>query len=83
MSGTSRDHDPVELARLEAAVASLRRLDREIFLANRVDALSYDEIAAVTGLTRKQVMRRMARALFEIVRFMHGKRPPWWRRWQW
>ena len=33
---TEQPDDPAELARLEAAVASLRRLDREIFLANRV-----------------------------------------------
>ena len=83
MSGATEEPDPAELARLEAAVRSLRRLDREIFLANRVEALTYDEIAAVTGLTRKQVMRHMARALFEIVQFMKGKRPPWWRRWHW
>ena len=73
--------DAEELARLEAAVASLRKLDREVFLAHRRDAMSYDQIAAMTGLSRRQVKRRMARALFEIGRFMHGKRPPCWRRW--
>lgn len=82
MSGVTEAPDAAELARLEAAVASLRRLDREIFLAKRIDAMSYDEIASITGLTRKQVKRRMARALFEIDRFTKGKRPPWWRRWQ-
>lgn len=81
MSGAIGEPDPTELARLEAAVASLRRLDREIFVAQRRDGMTYDQIATATGLSRKQVKRRMARALFEIVQFMKGKRLPWWRRW--
>lgn len=81
MSGPVDAHDPETLARLGAAVGSLRRIDREIFLAHRLDAMSYDEIAAVTGLSRRQVKRRMARGLFEIGQFMRGNRPPWWRRW--
>ena len=63
MNGVTEEPDPTELARLEAALASLRRLDRGVFLANRVDAMTYDEIAAVTGLIRKQVTCRMARAV--------------------
>jgi hypothetical protein len=43
--------DPVTLKRLERAVRKLPRLQREIFLALRLDDLSYDEIAERTGLT--------------------------------
>lgn len=81
MSGPVDPTRAEKLAQLQAAVASLRRLDREIFLAHRVEAMSYDEIAAMTGLSHRQVKRRMLRALLGIDRFMRGKRRPWWRRW--
>lgn len=81
MSGPVGASDAEELVRLQAAVGSLRKLDREIFLAHRRDAMTYDQIASMTGLSRRHVKRRMARALFEIGQFMGGKHPPWWRRW--
>jgi DNA-directed RNA polymerase specialized sigma24 family protein len=57
--GCSYSHRPATLAKLEQAVRSLRRLDREVFLAVRLDAMSYEQIAARTGLTVKQVERRV------------------------
>lgn len=73
------DHET--LRRLEAAMLKLRRIDREILLAHRLDAMSYGEIALRTGLSPRQVERSMARALYEIDRALGDDRLPWWRRW--
>lgn len=73
--------DPATLAKLERGVKSLRRMDREIFLANRLDAMSYAEIAERTGLSVGQVRRAMARALYSLVRYMRDE--PARRRWFW
>ena len=76
--------DPVEpatLVRLEAAVRSLRRLDREVFLAIRLDAMSYEQIAACTRLSVRQVEQHFARALREVSAFMRDQPTPrrrWW-----
>jgi len=64
--------DPHLLRRLEKAVARLPRLQREIFLAQRLDGLSYEQIAARTGLTVMRVERHMARALCKIDRHLSG-----------
>jgi RNA polymerase sigma-70 factor (ECF subfamily) len=76
--------DPELLARLEAALSSLPRLRREIFLAVRLDARTYGEIARTTGLSTKQVERHVARAIAQIDRYLeHGETSPfrsWWRR---
>lgn len=71
--------DPAELAKLEQAVRSLRRLDRDIFLAARLDAMSYEAVAERTGLSVRQVERRLARALREIGAFTRDQ--PNRRRW--
>lgn len=63
--------DPDRLARLEAAVRSLPDVEREIFLALRLDGLSYAEIARRTGLSPCQVERRFAAALARIARAMN------------
>lgn len=60
--------DPVLLARINEAVLSLPEIDRQIFLAKRLDGLSYAQIACVTGLSVRQVERRMAKALMHIDR---------------
>jgi len=69
---------PEHLARLERAVRSLRRPDREIFLAHRLDGMSYAEIAERTGLTVKQVERSVRRALIRIDRHMCRPELRWW-----
>lgn len=60
--------DPELLARINQAVLSLPDIDRQIFLAKRLDDLSYEQIACVTGLSVRQVERRMAKALMHIDR---------------
>jgi len=70
------------LARMEAILLRLPRLTAEVFLAHRVDHLTYAQIAEGTGLTVPQVKRRMARALLALVRALDEPKPrPWWKFW--
>ena len=74
--------DPERLARLEAALRSLPRRRREIFMAVRYDALTYRQIAQRTGLSVERVEREFARALVQLHRAVHDpRRDPWWRLW--
>jgi len=72
--------DPEFLNRLEQAIASLPRRNREIFLAHRVDGLSYQEIANRTGLSVRRVERHIARALYGLDRALEGRPLRWWER---
>lgn len=74
--------DPELLARIEAALLTLPRRRRAIFLAVCRDNASYAALAEQTGLSTKQVEREVAAALVQIDRALHDPRPdPWWRRW--
>src|SRR3546814_4951163 len=58
------------LARTEAALLTLPRFTRNVFLAHRIDDLSYAEIARRTGTSVGRVEREMMRALYGIGRAM-------------
>jgi hypothetical protein len=60
--------DPERLKRLEQAIAKLPRGTREIFLAHRIDALSYEQIAKRTGLPVRDVERHMAKAILRLAK---------------
>jgi len=81
---TSAPPDPELLARIEAALLTLPRKRREIFLAVRLDGASYAELAEQTGLSTRQVEREVARAIAQIDRCLEQREavPPraWWRR---
>jgi RNA polymerase sigma-70 factor (ECF subfamily) len=49
-----------QLAKLEAALLTLPRFRREVFLAHRIDDLSYAEIAERTGVSMQRIEREMA-----------------------
>jgi len=75
-------HDPVAqlehrdtLRRLEAAMLRLKPETREIFLAKRLDGMTYSEIAERTGLSVKGVEKHMSKAIAAIDRFMERDRP--------
>ena len=68
------------LRRLERAVRTLPRRTREIFLAHRLDAMSYREIAERTGLSLREVERHIARAICAIDRSLNGPPLRWWER---
>ncbi|MDH7976000.1 sigma-70 family RNA polymerase sigma factor [Sphingomonas sp. AR_OL41] len=58
------------LARLEAALHRLKPRTREIFLAHRLDGMSYAEIAEVTGMSIKGVEKQMSKAIAHIDRWV-------------
>ena len=58
------------LRRVEAAMQRLPDRTREVFVAHRVEGLSYSEIAARTGLSVKRVEKHMSKALVCIDRLL-------------
>ena len=58
------------LRRLEAAIMRLRPKTREIFVAHRVEGLTYAEIAERTGLSVKGVEKQMSKALVQLDRML-------------
>lgn len=58
------------LRRVEAAMLRLPDRTREIFMAHRVEGLTYAEIAERTGLTVKGVEKQMSKALARLDRLV-------------
>ena len=58
------------LRRLEQAIGKLKARTREIFLAQRIEGLSYAEIAERTGLSVKGVEKQMSKAIAKIDRML-------------
>jgi RNA polymerase sigma-70 factor (ECF subfamily) len=75
------NHDQDSGHNIEAAVASLPRRQREVFLANCLHGIPYSEISRRTGLTVHQVERHLARALYKLMKQMEGRKLSWWERW--
>lgn len=73
--------DPDLIRRLEGAMRALPRLQREIFMAHRLDGLSYAEIARRTGLRVDHVERHVARAIRRLDRQSRARRLRWWQLW--
>jgi RNA polymerase sigma factor (sigma-70 family) len=61
------------LSRLDAVLQRLKPRTREIFLAQRIDGMTYAEIAGRTGLSVKAVEKHMSRAILHIDRFLHKR----------
>jgi RNA polymerase sigma-70 factor (ECF subfamily) len=59
------------LRRLDAAMMRLRPRTREIFMAHRIDGMTYAEIAERTGLTVKGVEKQMSKALVQLDRMLN------------
>ena len=59
------------LRRLETALMKLRPRTREIFMAHRIEGLSYAEIAERTGLSIKGVEKQMSKAILQLDRLLH------------
>jgi RNA polymerase sigma-70 factor (ECF subfamily) len=77
--------DPELLARIEAALLTLPRRRRQIFLAVRLDGTSHAQLAERTGLSVRKVEREVARALMQIDRCLERRETvpshALWRRW--
>jgi RNA polymerase sigma factor (sigma-70 family) len=52
---------------LRAAVQQLPDRTREIFVLHRIEALTYDEVAARLGISESSVQKHLAKALQQIV----------------
>ena len=61
------------LARLQAALEKLKPKTREIFLALRVDGMSYRDIAAAQGLSMKGVEWHMRKAIAQLDRALRAR----------
>ena len=72
--------DPELLKKLERAMLKLPRSTREIFLAHRLDDMSYQKIADRTGLTVRQVERHMAKAIYRVCKELDDEPLRWWER---
>lgn len=64
--------------RIDQALRRMRSLDRNIFLVSRLDDMPYDEIARRTGLSVKQVQKRVVKTMLRLRRVQDGERPRWW-----
>ena len=62
------------LRRVEAALALLKPKTRNIFLAHRLDGMTYGEIAERTGLSVKGVEKQMSKAIAQIGRALDRNR---------
>ena len=69
------------LRRMEEAMLKIPKLQRDIFVAHRLDGQSYEEIARRTGISVHQVERHMARAIYKLAKQIDGRRLSWWERW--
>ena len=56
------------LRRVEAALGRLKPKTRNIFLAHRIDGMTYGEIAERTGLSVKGVEKQMSKAIAQLGR---------------
>ncbi|MEZ0242291.1 MAG: sigma factor-like helix-turn-helix DNA-binding protein [Sphingomonas sp.] len=69
------------IERLEIGLRRMPKMRREIFLALRLDEMSYEEIADRTGLSVKQVERHVARSMLTLLNAGDERAAlPWWRR---
>lgn len=59
------------LRRLEGALTKLKPRTREIFMAHRIEGLSYAEIAERTGLSVKGVEKQMSKAILQLDRLLN------------
>ena len=73
--------DPLRLARMERALLAMPRRTRAIFLAHRIDGLSYARIAEASGLSQYRVERHMIAAIRCISRYGRGDERTRWQRW--
>ncbi|MBO9527865.1 MAG: hypothetical protein J7517_17340 [Sphingobium yanoikuyae] len=64
------DHDPEQLAKTAAALQKLSPEALQVFLCNRVEGMTYVEIARQEGMTLEQVQQHMLEAIRTIVREM-------------
>lgn len=68
------------LKKIHRGMSKLPEPTRDIFLAHRLDDLSYLEIAERTGLSVRQVEVHIARAMYRLCGELDDEPPRWWER---
>ena len=68
---------------MEAALLTLPRFTREVFLAHRLNDLDYGEIASIAGVSVRRIEHEIARSILALHRALTGPLPRtrWWERW--
>ena len=79
MNACHSREERLQLWRAERAVDRLPRMTRKVFLAIRVEELSYSQVAARFGITVADVEAHFAVALRMLAKHMDEKDPWWWR----
>lgn len=69
------------LRRLKRAMRKLPQQTRAVFLAHRVEAMPYDEIAERTGLCVREVEAHMALAMYRLCKEADREPLRWSKRW--
>lgn len=59
--------------KLQQAISELKEKDRTVFLMNRIEGLTYNQIAENLGLTVKAIEKRMKNALSELKKTIEYK----------
>lgn len=60
--------------KLESAIAALPDGQREVFLMNRIQKMTYAQIAESLGVSQKAVEKRMSKALKKMRSLLHPKK---------
>lgn len=60
------------VARLNVCLGRLTEKTRTVFLAHRLDGLSYQEIAQLYGLSTSTVEKHIAKAMLQLTNWMQG-----------
>ena len=60
------------LGRAKAGLAAMPVRRREIFLMNRIEGLTYRQIAAAVGLSQSMIEKEMAKAILFLTAWMEG-----------
>jgi RNA polymerase sigma-70 factor (ECF subfamily) len=63
------------IARLDIGLRRMTRMQREIFLAVRLDDMSYPEIAKRIGLSVRQVEKQFAKGFMQLDAALRGRAP--------
>jgi len=81
MSARRRRAQRLRLWRAERAVDRMHGMDRKVFLAIRVDEMSYPQIAERFDISVAEVEAHFAASLRIMMKAMDEKDPWWWKYW--
>lgn len=79
MSARMSREDRLRLWRAERAVDRMHGMDRKVFLAIRVDEMSYSQIAVRFGISVADVEAHFAASLRIMMKAMDENDPWWWK----